>query len=73
MLVLTRKIGEAVIVSDNIVIKLLGIRGQQIRLGIEAPESIVVDREEVYMKKKAQRKKDPQLFQVVVTAPVTEE
>ncbi len=47
MLILTRKIGESIIIADNIRVVVLEIRGRQIRLGIEAPPDIVVLREEI--------------------------
>ena len=47
MLILTRKIGESILVGDNIKLVVLEIRGRQIRLGIEAPSDIVVLREEI--------------------------
>jgi carbon storage regulator len=48
MLVLTRRVGESVMVGDEVVITVLEIRGEVIRLGISAPRSIQVHREEVY-------------------------
>ncbi len=48
MLILTRKIGESIIVGDNIRVVVLEVRGRQIRLGIEAPADIVVLREEIF-------------------------
>ena len=48
MLILTRKSGEGLFIGDDIRIIILEIRGKQIRLGIEAPTSIVVLREEIY-------------------------
>lgn len=47
MLILSRKINESVIISDNIEIILLAIKGYQIRLGINAPENVSVHREEI--------------------------
>jgi carbon storage regulator len=47
VLILTRKIGESIMVGDNIRLVVLDIRGRQIRLGIEAPANIVVLREEI--------------------------
>jgi carbon storage regulator len=48
MLILTRKLGEAIRIGDNAVIKIVEIRGGQVRLGIAAPKEIPVHREEVY-------------------------
>ena len=48
MLVLSRKAEEAMYIGDNIKIKVLDIRGGQVRIGIEAPEDIKIHREEVY-------------------------
>ncbi len=48
MLILTRRNGESVIIGDDIKIKVLGVKGSQVRLGIEAPGSVSVHREEIY-------------------------
>ena len=48
MLILTRKSGEGLFIGDDIRITILEIRGKQIRLGIEAPASVIVLREEIY-------------------------
>ncbi len=48
MLVLSRKKGESVIISDNIVVMVVDIRGDKVRLGIEAPRDVPVHRREVY-------------------------
>ena len=48
MLILTRRSGEAVIIGDNVRIAVLDIRGNQVRLGVEAPREVTVHREEVY-------------------------
>ncbi len=48
MLILTRRTGEAVIIGDNVRIAVLDIRGNQVRLGVEAPREVTVHREEVY-------------------------
>ena len=50
MLILTRKIGESIIVGDNIKVVVLEVRGRQIRLGIEAPPEVVVLREEIALR-----------------------
>ncbi|MFQ5863912.1 MAG: carbon storage regulator CsrA [bacterium] len=48
MLVLTRKLGETIVIGDDIVIKVVDIHGKQIRLGIEAPTEITIFRGEIY-------------------------
>ena len=50
MLILTRRVGEALMVGDETKIVVLGVKGSQIRLGINAPKNIVVHREEIYDK-----------------------
>ena len=51
MLVLSRRPYESVRIGNNVKITLLGFKGGQVRLGIEAPQDIAVDREEVYLRK----------------------
>ncbi len=48
MLILTRKVGESVIVGDDVKITVLHAKGSQIRLGIDAPKSVSVHREEIF-------------------------
>ena len=50
MLILTRRIGEALMINDDITITVLNVRGQQVRLGITAPKSVAVHREEIYQR-----------------------
>lgn len=54
MLILTRRIGERLRIGDAITIKVLGIKGSQVRLGIDAPREVPVDREEVAERKRAE-------------------
>ena len=56
MLILSRRRDEVVRISDVIRIHVLGIKGRQVRLGIEAPPEIVVDREEIYLRKQEELK-----------------
>lgn len=48
MLILTRKPGETLMIGDNVTVTVLGVSGTQVRIGIEAPKTVSVHREEVY-------------------------
>ncbi|RME67996.1 MAG: carbon storage regulator [Nitrospirae bacterium] len=50
MLVLTRKVNEGIRIGDDIVVRVLEVRGSQVKLGIEAPDEVKVYREELYQK-----------------------
>lgn len=53
MLVLTRAVGEVITIGDNITVHILGVKGNQVRVGVEAPKDVVVDRKEVNERRKA--------------------
>lgn len=57
MLILTRRIGESLNIDDEIKITLLGIKGNQVRIGIDAPKHVEVHREEIYDKIKRETRK----------------
>lgn len=48
MLILTRRVGETVMIGDEVTITVLGVKGNQVRVGIKAPKSVAVHREEIY-------------------------
>jgi carbon storage regulator len=48
MLILTRRVGETVVVGDEVTVTVLGVKGNQVRWGINAPKRVAVHREEIY-------------------------
>jgi len=50
MLILTRRVGETLVVGDDVTVTVLGVKGNQIRLGVNAPKDVSVHREEIYQR-----------------------
>ena len=48
MLILTRRVGETVMIGNEVTVTVLGVKGNQVRLGVNAPKSVAVHREEIY-------------------------
>jgi carbon storage regulator len=58
MLILTRRVGEALMIGENTKIVVLGVKGSQIRLGINAPKDIMVHREEIFDKIQEEKRQE---------------
>lgn len=50
MLILTRRVGETLVIGDDVTITVLGVRGNQVRVGVNAPKDVGVHREEIYQR-----------------------
>lgn len=59
MLILTRKIGESLIIGDDVEVTVLGTKGNQVRIGIDAPKDVSVHRKEIYDKIQEEREQEP--------------
>lgn len=53
MLILTRRVGETLLIGDTVAVTVLGVKGNQVRVGINAPKDVAVDREEIRDRKNA--------------------
>jgi len=58
MLILTRRVGETLMIGDEVTVTVLGVKGNQVRLGVNAPKDVAVHREEIYERIKREQSGD---------------
>lgn len=59
MLILTRRVGETLIIGDDVSVTVLGVKGNQVRIGVDAPKDVSVHREEIYQRINAEDEELP--------------
>jgi len=70
MLILTRRVGETIVIGDDVIVTVLGIKGNQVRIGINAPKDVSVHREEIYQRIQQEKNTTPKLEEPAPVAPV---
>ncbi len=60
MLILTRRVGETLMVGDDVTVTVLGVKGNQVRIGVNAPKDVPVHREEIYQRIQREKEQEQQ-------------
>jgi carbon storage regulator len=68
MLILTRRVGEAVMIGEEVTVTVLGVKGNQVRIGVNAPKTVSVHREEIFDRIKGERSDEPVHAKVTLAA-----
>ena len=64
MLILTRRVGETLMIGDEVTVTVLGVKGNQVRIGVNAPKSVSVHREEIFERIKNERASTQNSFSI---------
>jgi len=67
MLILTRRVGETLMIGDEVTVTVLGVKGNQVRIGVSAPKEVAVHREEIYDRIKKEQAGDSSKLEDAVT------
>jgi len=62
MLILTRRVGETLMIGDEVTVTVLGVKGNQVRIGVNAPRDVTVHREEIYERIKREQQTDQDIL-----------
>ncbi|MFN3918672.1 MAG: carbon storage regulator CsrA [Methylohalobius sp.] len=70
MLILTRRVGETLVIGDNVTVTVLGVKGNQVRIGVNAPKDVAVHREEIY--ERIRREKESAVQPTLGSEPISD-
>lgn len=69
MLILTRRVGETVMIGNDVTVTVLGVKGNQVRIGVNAPRDVAVHREEIFERIKREKHDDPSAAHAAAHTP----